>query len=60
MSSKDDVDLVASGYDWECPKCEYENLVIGVPIVGTAIGEVKCLKCKTIFDVGCYYHHFDD
>lgn len=37
------VELIASGYEWECPKCGTENTVIAIPAPGEA---VRCSDCK--------------
>ena len=44
------VDLVASGYEWVCPRCE-----TFYTIIETAL-EVVCPTCKLLFDVGNIEH----
>lgn len=52
------VDLIASGYEWTCPYCDHDNREGWIPCVGSAIGEVKCVNCKEVFDIGSYDHAF--
>lgn len=44
----DQVEIVASGYEFECPKCSTYNTLVEIPIDGRA---VECRKCKTRFSV---------
>jgi phage FluMu protein Com len=46
----DSVELIASGYEWECPKCKVLNTEIEVT------EKVKCSSCKVEFEVEDYYH----
>jgi hypothetical protein len=46
----DTVDLIASGYEWTCPKCETLNEEIAVT------EKVSCRKCRRIFNVEDYQH----
>lgn len=46
----DSVELIASGYEWECPECETLNKEIGVT------EKVICGKCIAEFEVEEYYH----
>ena len=52
------VDLNAVAYWWFCINCEQENIENSIPRDGNAIGDVKCVKCKTEFRVDNYYHNF--
>lgn len=45
-----EVDLIASGYEWECPNCEKFNREIETS------EQVKCTKCKRTFNVSGTYH----
>jgi len=47
------VDIIASGYEWECPVCEFPNNEISVT------PEVKCHNCEEIFKVENYFHAID-
>ena len=44
------VELIASGYEWNCPKCENFNRETGVP------EKVTCKECKTVCAVDDYHH----
>jgi DNA-directed RNA polymerase subunit RPC12/RpoP len=44
------VDLIASGYEWECPKCDQLNKEIEVT------ENVTCEECKSVFEVADYHH----
>jgi DNA-directed RNA polymerase subunit RPC12/RpoP len=44
------VDLIASGYEWTCPKCEMLNEEIEVA------EKVSCRNCRRIFKVQDYQH----
>ncbi len=44
--SDETVDLVASGYEWECPTCLSDNTEDEVAET------VTCIECNTTFDVG--------
>lgn len=37
------VDIIASGYEWDCPNCEHLNLVIEVTDV------VECDECHNLY-----------
>ena len=39
----EEVTLIASGYEWECPKCKYLNIEI------EANDQVKCTHCYKKF-----------
>jgi hypothetical protein len=56
---EDTVDLNAIQYEWNCPKCDNQNIEGRVPIIGTAIGEVTCTECKKTFPIHMYYHNYD-
>ena len=42
------VELIASGYEWECPNCGTENKVIAIPAHRQP---VRCSDCKKYFAV---------
>jgi hypothetical protein len=44
----DAVDIIASGYEFDCPKCETYNTLIDIPRYGRA---VQCRNCKSTFRV---------
>lgn len=44
------VDLIASGYQWICPKCKTHNKEIEIT------EEVTCENCDTKFELGDYHH----
>jgi DNA-directed RNA polymerase subunit RPC12/RpoP len=46
----DTVDLIASGYEWTCPKCDTLNEEIEVT------EKVSCRNCRRIFKVQDYQH----
>ena len=46
------VDLIASGYDWNCPKCGSDHTCNEVP----RQRQVTCGNCNTVFLVGDYHH----
>jgi DNA-directed RNA polymerase subunit RPC12/RpoP len=47
------VDLIASGYEWSCPKCGELNREIEIT------ENVKCSKCGGEFEVGEVNHAFE-
>ena len=44
------VELIAAGYEWICPDCNYMNQVMEVT------ENVSCVKCKHDFEVEEYHH----
>lgn len=46
----DEIELIASGYDWICPNCDEMNHIIEVN------EKVTCTNCKKEFEVYDYYH----
>lgn len=52
------VSLIASGYEWICPSCDHNNKIGWIPVVGTAIGDVKCEECGKSFNAENYDHAF--
>ncbi len=46
----EDVELIASGYEWYCPECEEFNNEIEIPYY------LVCRKCGGSFGVGDYHH----
>jgi len=46
------VELIASGYEWECPECEWLNLEIEITEI------VTCTKCNKRFKVDNFYHAY--
>jgi len=49
------VELIASGYEWECPACECLNLIAEYPCEQ----KVKCQKCGEEFTAALPEHCFD-
>ena len=47
------VELIASGYEWECPECEILNKETEITYY------VTCKNCKTKFIVSDYFHAHD-
>ena len=48
------VEIIASGYEWICPKCEALNKIHEIPQ-----GEiVKCIHCNTKFRIEDFYHAY--
>ena len=47
------VELIASGYEWECPECEWLNLEIEITEI------VTCMKCNKKFRVDNHYHAYE-
>lgn len=58
IEPEDQVSLIASGYEWICPSCDHDNKIGWIPVVGTAIGEVKCDNCGKCFSAESYDHAF--
>lgn len=56
---KDEVDLIASGYDWFCPNCGADNHVTAIPKGGELTGEVSCNECGHEFKVRSINHARD-
>ena len=50
MAEKDTVYLIASGYEWVCPKCKKLKKEIEIK------EEVFCRDCLIWFTVSDYYH----
>jgi hypothetical protein len=48
--SDEEVELIASGYEWDCPHCEHFNREIEVTLT------VTCGKCRHEFRVQDYHH----
>ena len=46
------VNLIASGYDWECPSCGAWNKTIEV------VEEVECIECRKTFEVEDHFHAY--
>jgi len=46
------VELIASSYEWTCPKCGMLNTEIEIPEI------VMCIKCNCEFEVVEYYHAY--
>ncbi len=46
------VELIASGYEWCCPKCNSCQREIEISYT------VKCRKCETRYDVADFNHAF--
>lgn len=46
------VDLIASGYEWECPQCKTPNKE------SELVDEVKCYYCQKSFGVGGFSHAY--
>lgn len=53
---KKTVDIIASGYEFECPKCGENNLLVAIPKYETAVG---CWQCRARFAIGEVYHAQD-
>lgn len=45
------VDMIASGYEWECPNCGHLNKEIEI------CNQVDCEKCDRTFLTGGYADH---
>ncbi len=48
----DQVDLIASGYEWTCSGCKTFNTVIEVAEV------VRCVKCRRKYEVSSVEHAY--
>ena len=46
------VDMIASGYEWICPDCEWFNKEIEIEC------EVSCSNCSKTFEVGVVEHAY--
>jgi hypothetical protein len=44
------INLIASGYEWECPKCKNFQREIEATLT------VTCKECKNTFEVDEVYH----
>lgn len=44
------VELIASGYEWTCPRCDHLNTEIA------SSETVTCVKCGSSFNVDYTYH----
>lgn len=47
------IDLIASGYEWECPNCETLNKEIEVT------KRVTCARCKSVFVTNSPEHAYE-
>ena len=43
LKELEEVTLIASGYEWECPKCEFTMHEIEI------VSEVYCRNCNTTY-----------
>jgi len=48
---REEVDLIASGYEWICPKCEQYNTEIAIPKT------LVCKECNEIFNINPDINH---
>lgn len=48
-NDNDEVELIASGYEWECPECYTLNHEIEIT------ESVTCTQCRTKYDVSNYF-----
>lgn len=48
------VDLIACGYEWECPKCKKYQRVIAIPGTDMEFGvqTLVCKSCQEKFELG--------
>jgi len=53
------IEMVAQGYEWECPVCDNFLVESGIPVIGTALGELECTSCKTKFECTGAQHHYE-
>ena len=58
MDLRDTVQMVASGYEWCCPECSEDNTEVGIPVIGTALADLRCQQCGATFKNGGADHHF--
>jgi len=49
------VELIAEGYEWECPECEHLNHEIEI---NNGPMTVECKECSTTFYIAGYEHAF--
>jgi len=47
------IEIVSSGYEWECPACNYTNNSDSAPDEGTL---VQCDICKSVYEVSGIVH----
>jgi ribosomal protein L37AE/L43A len=52
VEKMEEVDLIASGYDWDCPNCEHMNHIIETKDV------VECDECHHIYKTGEVHHAY--
>ena len=50
--TKDGIELIASGYDWWCPKCEMDAHVVEL------VEQVTCPQCDTDYEVESFDHAY--
>jgi len=50
-----DVDFIASGYEWICPKCDFIHRPIEIPRSRT----VHCSRCNTDYSVQEIHHAYE-
>jgi len=48
------VEIIASGYEWICPKCKTLNKIHEIPLEEI----VKCIHCNTKFRIEDFYHAY--
>jgi transcription elongation factor Elf1 len=53
QKEQEEVDLIASGYDWTCPSCGQWNTVIEIP----SDEMVTCGTCEKSFKISMDFHH---
>lgn len=52
MEEMEQVDLIASGYEWVCPNCELLNKEIEIP----HSERVECNNCGEKYEVSGHFH----
>ena len=59
ITLQDTVEMIASGYEWVCPECGEDNTETGIPVIGTALADIRCQECGTLFNCGGADHHYN-
>jgi transposase-like protein len=52
----EEVEIIASGYEFDCPECDAYNTLAAIPSYGMA---VECRSCHKQFAVGESHHAQD-
>lgn len=53
IEEEESIEMIASGYEWACPRCQELNHEIEVA------DRVECRHCRKSFPVSDYFHAYE-